>query len=80
MLRQLGFPDWKNHRKTEQFVSAAVGSAGFRPSHKSARSSLKYGDAEIFGFGHVEASKNREVEPKGARRGGVAELGVRSAW
>lgn len=59
MRRQLGFPDWKNHRKTEQFVSAAVGSARFRPSHKSARSSLKYGDAEIFGFGHVEASKNR---------------------
>jgi len=57
---QPDFPDWRNHRKTEQFVSAVVGSARLRPSHKSARSSLKYGNVEIFGFGHIEASKNRE--------------------
>lgn len=40
-------------------------------SHKSARSSLKYGGAEIFGFGHVEVSKNpRQRRTKGAAGSG----------
>lgn len=59
-----GFPGWKNRRKTEQFVSAAVGSVRLRPGHKSARSSLKYGRRGDIWIWARRSEQEPRVEPK----------------
>lgn len=64
----LVFSGWKNRRKTEQFVSATVGSAGLRHGgHKSARSSLKYGDAGDIWIWARRSEQEPATELKGWR-------------